>query len=55
YRVSNMVSVIIRDLNSVGSVLDAVIEAGANDIWGINFSVDDPSQAQDQARAGAIE
>ena len=55
YRVSNMVSVTIRDLDSVGNVLDAVIAAGANDIWGINFSVDDPSQAQDQARAGAIE
>jgi uncharacterized protein YggE len=55
YRVSNMVNVTIRDLDSVGNVLDAVTEAGANDIWGINFSVDDPSQAQDQARANAIE
>jgi len=55
YRVSNMVNVTIRDLDSVGTVLDAVIEAGANDIWGITFAVDDPSQAQDEARAGAIE
>ena len=55
YRVSNMVSVTIRDLDSVGSVLDAVIEAGANDIWGINFAVDDPAQSQDEARAAAIE
>ena len=55
YRVSNMVNVTIRDLDSVGDVLDAVIEAGANDIWGINFAVDDPSEAQDEARAGAIE
>ena len=55
YRVSNMVSVTIRDLDSIGDVLDAVIEAGANGIWGINFAMDDPSQAQDEARAGAIE
>jgi hypothetical protein len=55
YRVSNMVNVTIRDLNNVGTVLDAVIEAGANDIWGINFAVDDPSEAQDEARAAAIE
>jgi uncharacterized protein YggE len=55
YRVSNMVSVTIRDLESVGAVLDAVIEAGANDIWGITFAIDDPSEAQDEARAGAIE
>ena len=55
YRVSNMVNVTIRDLDSVGNVLDAVIEAGANDIWGITFAIDDPSEAQDEARAGAIE
>jgi len=55
YRVSNMVSVTIRDLDSVSTVLDAVIEAGANDIWGITFAIDDPSEAQDEARAGAIE
>ena len=55
YRVSNMVNVTIRDLDSVGDVLDAVIEAGANDIWGITFAIDDPSEAQDEARAGAIE
>lgn len=55
YRVSNMVNVTIRDLDSVGAVLDAVIEAGANDIWGISFAVDDPSEFQDEARSGAIE
>ncbi len=55
YRVSNMVNVTIRDLESVGDVLDAVIEAGANDIWGITFAVDDPSAARDEARASAVE
>lgn len=55
YRVSNMVNVTIRDLESVGDVLDAVVEAGANNIWGITFAVDDPSEALDDARADAIE
>ena len=55
YRVSNMVSVTIRDLDSVAAVLDAVLEAGANDIWGISFAVDDPSEAQGKARVDAIE
>lgn len=55
YRVSNMVNVTIRDLESVGDVLDAVVEAGANNIWGITFAVDDPSAAQADARADAIE
>jgi len=55
YLVSNMVNVTIRDLDSVGAVLDTVIEAGANDIWGISFTVDDPAEFQDEARAAAIE
>jgi uncharacterized protein YggE len=54
YRVSNMVNVTIRDLDKVGDVLDAVIEAGANNIWGVSFSLDDPKAAQGDARADAI-
>jgi hypothetical protein len=55
YRVSNMATVTIRDLEKVGDVLDAVVEAGANNIWGVNFSVDDPEVAQGEARANAID
>jgi uncharacterized protein YggE len=55
YRVSNMVTVTVRDLESVGDVLDAVIEAGANNIWGISFTLDDPTAAQSEARSNAIE
>lgn len=55
YRVSNMVNVTIRDLETVGDVLDVVIEAGANNIWGISFTLDDPTAAQSDARAKAIE
>jgi uncharacterized protein YggE len=54
YRVSNMVNVTIRNLDGVGDVLDAVIEAGANNIWGISFSLDDQSVAEADARADAI-
>lgn len=55
YRVSNMANVTIRDLDVVGDVLDSVVEAGANNIWGVSFSVDDPEAAQAEARADAIE
>lgn len=55
YRVSNMVTVTVRDLESVGDVLDAVIEAGANNIWGISFALDDPTAAQAEARSKAME
>lgn len=55
YRVSNNVNVKIRDLDSVGAVLDAAIEAGANNIYGVEFALDDISDAQSQARAKAVD
>ncbi len=54
YRVSNMVQVTIRDLDLVASVLDAAIEAGANNIWGVSFSLEDSSAAESEARAKAM-
>lgn len=54
YHVSNMVSVTIRDLDKVGAVLDAAIEAGANNIWGVNFSLDNTNAPEAQAREQAI-
>lgn len=54
YRVSNNVNATVRDLAQVATVLDAAIGAGANNIFGVNFSVDDPSEAASAARADAI-
>lgn len=54
YRVSNNVSVIIRDLDKVGAVLDAAVEAGANNIYGIEFILSDASKAKAEARKQAI-
>lgn len=54
YHLNNNVTVTIRDLDTVGGVLDAVIEAGANNIYGITFSLDDPSQVESQAREKAV-
>jgi uncharacterized protein YggE len=54
YVVSNSVRVKIRDVEKVGDVLDAVTEAGANNVYGIQFSFDDPSALQEQARAEAM-
>ncbi|MEZ4865246.1 MAG: SIMPL domain-containing protein [Caldilineaceae bacterium] len=55
YHVTNNVTVIIRDLDKVGNVLDAAIEAGANNIYGVNFSLDKMDAAQSQAREAAIQ
>jgi uncharacterized protein YggE len=55
YRVNNNVLVKIRDLESIGAVVDAAVEAGANNIYGIEFRVDDPSVLESDARRAAIE
>ena len=54
YRVSNQVSITVRKIDDTGKVLDAVVAAGANNIYGISFGVDDPTPYQQQARAAAI-
>ncbi len=55
YHVGNSVSVTVRDLDTVGDVLDAAIAAGANSIYGVNFSVDDPDEVMAEARSLAVE
>ncbi len=54
YRVSNMVTVTIRNLDQAGNLLDQVVQAGANSIYGVSFSVDDPQKLLEQAREQAI-
>lgn len=54
YHVSNNVQVTIRDLQNIEGVLDAAIQAGANNIYGISFSLDDPTVIESEARQEAI-
>jgi uncharacterized protein len=54
YRVSNMVQVTIRDLTKVGDVIDTAVKAGANNIWGISFGLDDTDALEAQAREAAV-
>ena len=54
YHVSNMVNVTIRNLDKVGAVLDAAVSAGANNVWGVNFGIDDTSSLESQARQKAV-
>ena len=55
YMVDNSVYVTVRDLDKVGDVLDATVQAGANNISGIQFDVADKSAALSQARKSAVE
>ena len=54
YRVSNTVSITIRELASIGEVLDAAIDAGANNVYGVDFSLADPASVESEARAQAV-
>jgi uncharacterized protein YggE len=54
YRVSNMVNVTVRNLDSVADILDTVIGAGANNIWGVTFGLENPDTAQADARVQAV-
>jgi uncharacterized protein YggE len=54
YHVNNNVQVTIRELNNIGPVLDAAIEAGANNLYGVNFSVEETDAARAQAREEAL-
>ena len=54
YRVSNQVSVRVRDLESLGVLLDALAVAGANQMNGIRFYVEDSTQQTDEARRRAV-
>lgn len=54
YRVNNMVQVTIRDLAKVGDVLDAAVEAGANNVWGVSFGLGDTAALEAQAREKAV-
>jgi len=54
YQVSNRVSVILRKIDDTGRVLDALVEAGANDLSGPNFNIDDDTAAKNAARSRAV-
>ena len=54
YHASNRVTVRLRDINKVGSVIDTLVGAGANDIGGISFMVSGASKLLDAAREQAV-
>lgn len=55
YEVNNSVEVKVRQLDALGGILDGAVGAGANNVSGPNFTVDDESVAKDAARKIALE
>jgi hypothetical protein len=54
YTLSQTDSVKIRDLAKVDAVVSGVVASGANNVSQLNFTVDDPSALQTEAKAAAI-
>jgi uncharacterized protein YggE len=54
YQVSNIVTVKVKKLDTLGKVLDAGMGAGANYLGGVFFGVDDPSPYEKDARTAAV-
>jgi uncharacterized protein YggE len=54
YRAVNTVEVTIRDLDKAGQVLGAAAGAGANQMFGIAFEIEDPAPLEAEARKKAM-
>jgi len=54
YRVTNQVRIHMRRLEELGKVLDALIRTGSNQVSGVSFGIDDPTDVLNQARKRAI-
>lgn len=54
FQVTNQLTVKMRDIDKLPSILDRAIAAGANEMSGIEFVVSEQSKLLDQARSEAI-
>lgn len=54
YTASNQLTVTIRALDTLGTVLDAAIADGANTLNGLTFGLSEPRPAMDEARTKAV-
>lgn len=55
YRVSNSVTIIVRDLDVLGNIIDQVVSVGANSINSVSFAIDDKTSLLNEARKRAME
>lgn len=54
YQASNQVTITVHDLARLGQAVDATVSAGANQVHGISFGLDDPTAAENAAREAAV-
>src|SRR5688572_13066910 len=54
YEARNSVQVRVRKLGEMGKIIDTLVSAGANEVNGPSFTLDDQKAALDEARAEAV-
>jgi uncharacterized protein YggE len=54
YHVESTLSIKARDVTKLGEIIQAGLDAGANNIYGISFGLEDTSELEAQARTEAI-
>lgn len=54
YMVTNQVHVTVRELSQMGEILDATVKEGANQIYGIQFAINDRTELVNQALRQAL-
>ena len=54
YTVRSVVSIKVRNFDEIGNILSGVVTNGANSVSGLAFTVDDPTEVENEARAQAI-
>jgi uncharacterized protein YggE len=54
YRVENTIRVVIREIDKVAEVIQTALNEGANNVYGLNFGIDDTDAIAAQARSAAV-
>ena len=54
YQANSNLTIKVRKIDTVNGVIDAATAAGANEVSGVHFDVDDKTKAENQAREAAV-
>jgi uncharacterized protein YggE len=54
YYVQNRINVTTKDLDNVGQIIDAAVKAGANQVQGVSFDIEDKQALQLEALKNAV-
>jgi uncharacterized protein YggE len=54
FRVENQIRVIVRDINLVPEVIQAALDQGASNVYGLTFGIDDTTVIAAEARTAAV-